>query len=527
MLNKPKKPDYTIPKAYRPIALMECAGKLLEKIVAKRINSDIQRYDLLPMTQFRSRPQHNTLDAIATLVHKIQGTLHMGHSGALILFDISSFFDSINPDRAVAIMRNKGFPEDLCTWTQSFLTGREASIKIQDYVSDTFPILGGTPQGSPLSPILSALYTSSLLEMAKGWEHSDLSLYVDDGAIYSVSKTVAAATTRVTRYHGEVLTWLQENRLNIDPSKSELITFTKPRSKSNLTGGNILGTRFQHEGKTAHIRNSTTVRYLGVYLNHCLNWSKHVEIMATKAQSDIRGLSIFGNLVCGLNFLNWRKAYNAIVIPAMTYRCPIWYTGKGQKSLVQRLQTAQNEGICHMTGVFRTTPVEALHNLTRILPIEYTLRKLTHAYTLHLQNLPGNTRVRTILSEDRCRYWPNYVQPHTILTRVLGSSLSYYPRVEGRVLTDLRNTPRFTYVKHPTKPQIATHRAELRTQTHTTLHIIISAITDGGSHVAIYDSTISKGTTQGHSRTQALSRAVYTALRDAIPLLPISTIIWI
>jgi hypothetical protein len=35
MVNKPQKPDYTIPKAYRPITLMECTGKLLEKIVAK------------------------------------------------------------------------------------------------------------------------------------------------------------------------------------------------------------------------------------------------------------------------------------------------------------------------------------------------------------------------------------------------------------------------------------------------------------------------------------------------------------
>jgi hypothetical protein len=140
MLNKPKKPDYSIPKAYRPIALMECAGKLLEKIVAKRINADIQEFDLLPMMQYGSRPQHNTMDAVATLVHKIQGTLHTGPVGALILFDISSFFDSINPDRAVAILENKGFPWAMCEWTRSFLMGREASIKIGDYTSNLFPI---------------------------------------------------------------------------------------------------------------------------------------------------------------------------------------------------------------------------------------------------------------------------------------------------------------------------------------------------------------------------------------------------
>ena len=31
---KPNKPNYTIPKAYRPVSLLECCGKLLERIVA-------------------------------------------------------------------------------------------------------------------------------------------------------------------------------------------------------------------------------------------------------------------------------------------------------------------------------------------------------------------------------------------------------------------------------------------------------------------------------------------------------------
>jgi hypothetical protein len=71
VINKPQKPDYSIPKVYRPIALMECVGKLLEKIITKRINANIERFNLLPMTQFGSRPHHSTIDAVATLVHKI------------------------------------------------------------------------------------------------------------------------------------------------------------------------------------------------------------------------------------------------------------------------------------------------------------------------------------------------------------------------------------------------------------------------------------------------------------------------
>ena len=206
MVNKLQKPDYSIPKAYQPIALMECTGKLLKKIVAKCFNTEIQAFNLLPMPQFGSRPHHNAVDAVVCLVHRIQGTLATRHVGALLLFDISGFFDNVNPARACSVLHNKGFPPNVCEWMLFFLMGREASIKIESYVSPPFPILNRTPQGSPLSPILSALYMSSLLEMAKDWEHCDLSLYVDDGAIYGVSATTTAATKKVWRQFKEVLT---------------------------------------------------------------------------------------------------------------------------------------------------------------------------------------------------------------------------------------------------------------------------------------------------------------------------------
>ena len=97
------------------------------------------------MTQFGSRPKHNAIDAVASLVHKIQSTVATGHAGALLLFDISGFFDNVNPLRATKILRNKGFPPSICAWTLSFLTGRKAAIRMGNYVSEPFPVLNGTP----------------------------------------------------------------------------------------------------------------------------------------------------------------------------------------------------------------------------------------------------------------------------------------------------------------------------------------------------------------------------------------------
>ena len=116
--------------------------------------------------------------------------------------------------------------------------------------------------------------------------------------------------------------------------------------------------------------------------------------------------------------MNWRWVYNTLVIPTLTYGAQVWYTGYRQKGLTDRMQIAQNKGLRKLTGVFKTTPIKPLHNLTRIPPIPYLMGKLMHSYTLRIQALLPNTKVGTILSHDQCCYWPDYIHPPTNLSRV-------------------------------------------------------------------------------------------------------------
>ena len=39
ILKKPNKPDYSAPKAYRVIALLNCLGKVVERLMAKRLGA--------------------------------------------------------------------------------------------------------------------------------------------------------------------------------------------------------------------------------------------------------------------------------------------------------------------------------------------------------------------------------------------------------------------------------------------------------------------------------------------------------
>jgi hypothetical protein len=169
IIPKPNKPNYTIPKAYRPIALLECLSKLLESIITKRLNHCAVQYDLIPNTQFGGRPNSSVDDTTIALTHDIQSAWNQNLKMSVLFFDISRYFNNIHHQQLLYKLRQKRVPEQIVQWLQSFLTGRTVQIIVDGNVSKTMDITdSGILQGSPLSPTLSTYYTADLLDLLLG-----------------------------------------------------------------------------------------------------------------------------------------------------------------------------------------------------------------------------------------------------------------------------------------------------------------------------------------------------------------------
>jgi hypothetical protein len=63
---------YDVAKAYRPIALLNTLGKVLEKIVARRVSALAEEHNLLPTTQMGARPGRSTVTALEMLTEQIR-----------------------------------------------------------------------------------------------------------------------------------------------------------------------------------------------------------------------------------------------------------------------------------------------------------------------------------------------------------------------------------------------------------------------------------------------------------------------
>jgi hypothetical protein len=71
VLRKPDKEDYTILKAYCPIALLNNIGKIMDAVIARRLSYLVEVHNVLLNTYIGGRKLRSTEHALYLIVEKI------------------------------------------------------------------------------------------------------------------------------------------------------------------------------------------------------------------------------------------------------------------------------------------------------------------------------------------------------------------------------------------------------------------------------------------------------------------------
>jgi len=335
-LQKPKKEDYTSLNAYRPIALLNTLGKLLESIVATRLRSISEENSLLPNSQYGARPNRSTTSALFILQERLRLAKSYSLVPSLLALDVQKAFDNVSHERLVHNLRAKRVPTAITKWVSSFLANRSTTVQLGDYISEEKEIEVGIPQGSPISPILYLFYNAPLLESLEGLY---LSLsptgFVDDIALLTYSRSVKRNIYTLQKAYQECLKWATSHGSKFNAEKSELIHFT--RRKDSRLGITL-------EGKT--IPPSKEVRLLGVYFNQSLSPSSHLEKIEEKILGLLGTLGSLSRSTWGLRLELARKLYLGAFRPAIAYGGISWYpiaNTRGKKGVIDTLQKWQGK----------------------------------------------------------------------------------------------------------------------------------------------------------------------------------------
>jgi len=157
--------------AFRPISLLSCIGKTMERAVLHRLQHIIP--SLHPHILAYEKGT-GTADNIATLL-----SLTDGNDSVIVFLDLEKAFELANHDAILHALAEKGVKGKLLKWVKDYLSNRKARVRFQGHTSDFYPFENGTPQGGLLGPFLFNLLIVKLVEIPFP-NNTHLLAYADD-----------------------------------------------------------------------------------------------------------------------------------------------------------------------------------------------------------------------------------------------------------------------------------------------------------------------------------------------------------
>ena len=215
---------------------------------------------------------------------------------SVLVLDILQYFPSINPTILQILLCKLGFSPLLCNLINSYYSTHSTRYLWNVFHSKDYDTNNGIPQGDPLSPILSVLYMSSIINKLFPYtrDNSPMCLsYIDDYVLMVDSPSLAANIESLEAAYSNISDAFCKVSLRIEPSKTELCHFARkdqlpPRGRKPIRFDCLFSSLPSITLRSTHhplivIAPTKEWRYLGFYFDPFLSFSHHINRYANKS----------------------------------------------------------------------------------------------------------------------------------------------------------------------------------------------------------------------------------------------------
>ena len=329
---------------YRPISLLPCLGKVMERIVFTRLYSFLSEQKLLTEHNSGFKSMDSTVNQLIYIVNKIYENLEKGKDICLVFLDVSKAFDKVDHQGLLLKLEQMGIDGDLLLWLNSYLSNRKQRVIINGTCSDWKSINAGVPQGSILGPLLFLVYVNDIVNDIE----TQIKLFADDTSLLEVidKDDPLSSFEKINRDLDRLKQWSVQWRSQFNESKSVYMIVTKKKTEPAYP--TVMMNNVQLRKVDSHT-------HLGLTINKNLTWNDHIDRIVTKASKRLDCLKRIRSLVprSTLEIL-----YKSMVRPVLEYASILYDNLTSYLSI--RLENCQRAAALICTCAMQRTSTDAL-----------------------------------------------------------------------------------------------------------------------------------------------------------------------
>ncbi|TFY52504.1 hypothetical protein EVJ58_g9980 [Rhodofomes roseus] len=393
VLRKPGRSDYSVAKSYRPIALMNCMGKILSSCVTETVEFELEKLGLFPKHHFGGRAGRTTTDSLHLLTKTVYDAWRTKKVVSILFLDVEAAFPSAIPERLFHEMRKLGIPETVVGWLRRKLQGRQTRLSFDDFISELFEILSGIDQGCPLSVLLYKIYNLMLLECADE-QNGEMALgFIDDVAALAIGRNLESTTRTLKRYmerRGGAKHWSRTRNSRFETSKLNLVHADPSLSAADMGPPLVLA--------DGTVQPSEAAKFLGVWVDRKLTFKRQAEYALKKGTTWLMQFGRLARPKGGLSLCHVRTLYQQMLLPGMLYAASVWITPQrkvegrqrlyGSVGVIRKLARIHRQACIMMTGAMRTTATDVMEAHLNLLPFHLLVDKMIMREASRLCTLP-------------------------------------------------------------------------------------------------------------------------------------------
>ena len=213
--------------------------------------------------------------------------------------------------------------------------------------------------------------------------------YIDDVMLYIEGRNIDKNVKILKNAAKIAFTWAENNAVQFDDSKSELIHFESYKTTLNqmiILLNNMI------------IKSKTCVWWLEVWLNRKLNFKVHVQTKMATVTRTLHSLFRLMNSEWKLNVKSEKQLYLTCITSISDYDVKIWWNN--QKSYLVKFRKLQNAALRKILSVFWTSSINAMQIEVEISSMKMWLNQKCKNYAIWIVKLlkKHSIRKRTFIS---------------------------------------------------------------------------------------------------------------------------------